>query len=94
MCAQSSYDPVNVWRRIRQSKSTLALHSNQTSARFRVNNRIRTPGRLPLSSSVIGKWAAARDEFVSEYSVPMSITQYQGLLLSTKDYPDFYFLLD
>ena len=29
---------------------------------------------------------SARDEFVSEYSVPRIITQYQGLLLSTRDY--------
>ena len=28
----------------------------------------------------------APDEFVSEYSVPRIIAQYQGLLLSTKDY--------
>ena len=28
----------------------------------------------------------APDEFVSEYSVPRIITQYQGLLLSTRDY--------
>ena len=32
---------------------------------------------------------AALDEFVSEYSVPRIITQYQRLLLSTRDYPDF-----
>ena len=37
-----SYDPVSVWPRLRQSESTLALHSNQTSARFRVNIRIRS----------------------------------------------------
>ena len=30
-----------------------------------------------------------RDEFVSEYSVPRIITQCQGLLLSTRDCPDF-----
>ena len=28
----------------------------------------------------------APDEFLSEYSVPRIITQYQGLLLSTRDY--------
>ena len=40
-CVRSlSYDPVDVWPRIRQSESTLALHSNQTSACFRVNTRI------------------------------------------------------
>ena len=38
--------------------------------------------------------AEARDEFVREYSVPRIITRYQGLSLSTRDYPDFYFLLD
>ena len=32
---------------------------------------------------------AAPDEFVSEYSVPRIITQYQRSLLSTRDYPDF-----
>ena len=37
-----SFDPsrVDVWPRIRQSKSTLAFCSNPTSARFRVNTRM------------------------------------------------------
>ena len=44
----------------------------------------------------ISKMTTACDEFVSEYSVPRIITQYQGLSLRTSamDYPDFYFLLD
>ena len=50
-CVRSlSYDPVNVWPRIRQSESTLALHSNQTSARFRVNIRI-SPSRIAFKFS-------------------------------------------
>ena len=35
---------------------------------------------------VIHRQYDARDEFVSDYSVPGIITQYQGLLLSTRDY--------
>ena len=35
-----SYDPVNVWPRIRQSESTLALYSSRKSACFKVNIRI------------------------------------------------------
>ena len=35
---------------------------------------------------VIGK---APDEFVCEYSVPNIVNQYQRLLLSIRDYPDF-----
>ena len=46
-----------------------------------------------LSTRPSESFGTARDEFVSEYAVPRIITQYQGLLLSTKDYPDFYFLL-
>ena len=42
----------------------------------RGRNRVRTESR-------------ARDEFVGEYSAPRIITQYKGLLLSTRDYPDF-----
>ena len=34
------YDPGNVWPRIRQSESTLALYSSRTSACFKVNIRI------------------------------------------------------
>ena len=36
-----SYDPVDVWSRIRQSESALAFYSNPTSPSFRVNIRIR-----------------------------------------------------
>ena len=37
-----SYDPVDVWPRIRYSESTLAFYSNQTSACFRVKIRIQS----------------------------------------------------
>ena len=53
--------------------------------------------RHVLEKAIIGKTlkadiGGARDEFVSEYSVPRIITQYQGLSLSTsKDFPDSFF---
>ena len=51
--------------------------------------------RFPVHGSPPRKFrkcaAAAPDEFVSEYSVPAIITQYQGLLLSTQGLSGFLF---
>ena len=73
--------------------SSDSLSSCSDTPSFSSDTLLRLPPILSIIVFLRLSRVFAREEFVSEYSVPGIITQYRGLLLNTRDYLDFCFRL-